>query len=161
MKDSLAADFEKVNVDLNKARDDLQKAQDDRRVSEESSAAKLVESKEASQEEIDELKSVIATLRENAVNQSAPSAVDSELVETLRDEVNLFWIVEFKLIISDRHTQRKPQRQALPVKIEEATRQGQRRECFPSKEAWKIRGEVGGQGEHTGERFNNLQSLPL
>ena len=86
LKNSTKESLEEANAELEKALDDLSKSQERLKCQQKDSEAILCETKKTYQEEIDELSSVVATLRESAENKTS-SADDSELVKKLQAEV--------------------------------------------------------------------------
>ena len=86
LKNSTKESLEEANAELVKALDDLSKSQERLKCQQKDSEAILCETKKTYQEEIDELSSVVATLRESAENKTS-SADDSELVKKLQAQV--------------------------------------------------------------------------
>ena len=89
VKKSSEENLHEAKAELEKALDDLSKTQEKLEDHRNDSEASLYKMKKTYQEEIYELSSVIATLRESAENKTS-SADDSELVKKLQAEVNNF-----------------------------------------------------------------------
>jgi kinesin family protein 20 len=86
LKNSTNESMEEAKAELEKALDDLSKSHKRLKCQQKDSEAILCETKKTYQGEIDELSSVVATLRESAENKIS-SADDSELVKKLQAEV--------------------------------------------------------------------------
>jgi len=100
VKKSSEENLHEAKAELKKALDDLSKTQEMLEDHRNDSGATLHKMKEAYQEEIDELSSVIATLRESAENKTS-SADDSELVKKLQAEVINFRLHIFLMTFID------------------------------------------------------------
>jgi len=88
LKKSSEQNLHEAKAELEKALGDLSKTQEKLEDHRNDSDATLYKMKKTYQEEIDELSSVIATLRESAKNKTS-SADDSELVKKLQAEVKI------------------------------------------------------------------------
>ena len=93
LKNSTKESLEEANAELVKALDDLSKSQERLKCQQKDSEAILCETKKTYQEEIDELSSVVATLRESAENKTS-SADDSELVKKLQAQVGKAYAIQ-------------------------------------------------------------------
>jgi len=115
VKKSSEENLHEAKAELKKALDDLSKTQEMLEDHRNDSGATLHKMKEAYQEEIDELSSVIATLRESAENKTS-SADDSELVKKLQAEIE-----ELNESLKDKLFRSKLRKQLDKAKAEAAT----------------------------------------